>query len=511
MDDLVKSVRTSYSAVLRSRATEWPDEVFLETWDQVRWTYRDLDGISDAVAGWLVRNGCRPGDRIVCMAGNRAELVATMVGANRAGAVFVPLNPELVGSFLHHQITNAEPVAIFVEEALVPRLKEIDLPGTVHHVVVFDGASPGATPWDEVIDRGATAEPIAIEPDDVSTIMYTSGTTGPAKGVLMPHAHCVLFGAGIARHLQLTAADVSYVSLPLFHANGLFMQVGAALLAGARVHVARRFSASGWLDDMRRSGATVTHLLGVMGEFVLAQPASAADRDHRLRAVLDVPVSDERATAFRERFGVQVVHGFGMTECNMVTYSNPDEATPRSSGNVIDDAFEVAIAESGEILVRPRVPGAFMAGYFRMPERTVEAWQGLWFHTGDTGRLDDEGRLHFVDRIKDCIRRRGENISSYEIEQVVTSHPDVVESAAIGIHVPDAGGEDEILVCVVARDGAELSAADVVEFCRTRMPRHTVPRFVRFMEALPKTSTGKLQKADLRARFGTEPGSKNRK
>ncbi|MEU0508900.1 AMP-binding protein [Amycolatopsis sp. NPDC006125] len=497
---LVDAVRTDLPSLLRKRAAAQPEQVFVESFDGTTWTYREVWDKAAAVAGWLSAAGCGKGDRVVCVTGNRPEILAVLFGANLIGAIFVPLNPELKGQFLGHQLANSEPAVVFVQADLLETVRDAGLPGSVREVVVF-----GEPRWDEVVAHAPIAEPAELAPSDISTILYTSGTTGPAKGVLLPHAHCVLFGAGIATHLRMTPADKEYVALPLFHANGLFMQVGAVLFAGAQFYLAKRFSASGWLPDVRRTGATITHLLGVMADFVLNQPPSDADLDHGLRAVLSIPVSDEGAPEFERRFGVEVLHGFGMTECNMVAYST----SGRNSGKALD-AFELAIADAetgqllpagtvGEIVVRPRIPGAFMAGYFKMPDKTVEAWRDLWFHTGDAGFLDEQSRLHFVDRIKDCIRRRGENISSYEVEQAVLHYPGIAECAAVGVKTDDAGGEDEVMICVVPDPGAEIDPSALTEFCRERMPKHMVPGFVKVMTELPKTATGKLQKAPLRA------------
>jgi crotonobetaine/carnitine-CoA ligase len=223
-----------------------------------------------------------------------------------------------------------------------------------------------------------------------------------------------------------------------------------------------------------------------------------------------VPIAEEWGHAFEARFGVPFMQLFGMTECNIVAYARPGEAlVPGCAGHLLTEWFDVRIVDPdtdatlppgqvGEIAVRPKVPGGFMAGYFRMPEKTVEAWRNLWFHTGDAGRLDDLGRLHFVDRIKDCIRRRGENISSFEIEQVLNAHPAVAESAVVGVRLAGAGGEDEVKACVVAAPGVTLDPVALLDWCTPRMPHFAVPRFVEVVADLAKTATGKLQKTALR-------------
>ena len=360
----------------------------------------------------------------------------------------------------------------------------------------------------EAVDIRAEAV-LTPTPQDVCTIMYTSGTTGPSKGVLMPQAHCYLFGLGTMQAMSLTPDDHYYLCMPMFHANGLFMQAYACLVAGCSATVVKRFSVSNWLDDVIACGATATNALGVMPEFIFRSPASDRDRAHSLTRVMAIPVAEDWAEAFEERFGVDIVQGFGMTEINMVAYSRTsDPVEAGCAGYVLDEFFEVVIADPetdeplevgrvGEILVRPRAPFCFNVGYFKMPDKTVEAWRNLWFHTGDAGKFDDLGRLHFVDRIKDRIRRRGENISSYEVEQVLNAHPSVVESAAVGVRVEGAGGEEEIKA-VLAVEGEPPDLVELLDWCVERMPRFTVPRYFEFVDELEKTASGKIRKQELR-------------
>lgn len=348
-------------------------------------------------------------------------------------------------------------------------------------------------------------------PGDIATIMYTSGTTGPSKGVLIPHGHAYLFGLGLAEATALTVADRYFICMPLFHANALLMQFVGSLIAGAEVVVTERFRATSWLEDVRAAEATITNGLGVIPEFIFRQPPTARDRDHRLRLMMAVPIAPEWGAAFEQRFGIPFLQGFGMTECNIVAYARPgDDLVPGCAGYPLADWFEVGIVDphtdaplpagqTGEIVVRSKLPGCVMAGYFRMPEKTVEAWRNLWFHTGDAGRFDALGRLHYVDRIKDCIRRRGENISSFEIEQVLNDHPAVVESAVVGIKVAGAGGEDEVKAYVVLAAGAAVDPVELLDWCTPRMPYFAVPRFVEVVSGeLAKTPTGKLLKTSLR-------------
>jgi crotonobetaine/carnitine-CoA ligase len=326
----------------------------------------------------------------------------------------------------------------------------------------------------------------------------------------MPHAHCYLYGRGTIDSVALNADDRYYIVLPLFHANGLLMQLGATLIAGCATIVRPRFSASAWLDDVRRHRATVTNCLGALAAFVVAQPPSPLDRDHALRVVCNAPNAPEHDAAFRERFGVpDVTSGFGMTEVNIPVWGRLGERAPGEAGRVYARYFEVVVAdpatdrpvpagELGEILVRPRMPFGFMAGYHGMPQQTVEAWRNLWFHTGDAATMTADGRVTFVDRIKDCIRRRGENISATEVEAVIAPLRGVAEVAAFAVPSDIPGGEDEVMLAVVPQPGAALTEAQVLEHADRELPRFARPRYVALVDALPRTSTGKVQRAALR-------------
>ncbi len=509
--------------LLRRQAADHGRRPFLRFEDGQSFTFGALDAWTDGLAGSLAALGIRAGDRVLGLIGNRAEAIGLLFAAVKLGAVWVPLNTGLRGAFTQHQLHNAEPRVVIVEDRLAENLRDVAVGRLSPETAVMVGDPATAMPpclsgarrlmFHEMASLQAPDDPALVSPapGDTAMIMYTSGTTGPAKGVLMPHGHCYLFGLGTAEALALTADDRYYICMPLFHANALLMQFLGSLIAGTEVVVAERFRATTWLAEIRDFGATVTNGLGVIPEFIFRQPATDRDRDHRLRGMMAIPIAREWGAAFQERFGVPFLQGFGMTECNIPAYGRPgDPLIPGCAGYPLAEWFDVAITnpetdelvpsgQAGEIVVRPKVPGCFMAGYFRMPDKTVEAWRNLWFHTGDAGRLDERGRLHYIDRLKDCIRRRGENISAFEIEQVLNAHPAVAESAVLGIRVAGAGGEDEVLACVVAAPGATVGPVALLDWCTPRMPHFAVPRFVEIVAGeLPKTPTGKVQKTALR-------------
>jgi len=508
---------------VRHQANAHGDREFLSFEDGTKLSFSEFDHLTDCLATALADLGLETGDRILGLLTNSREFMITMIAAHKLCAVFVPVNTELRGGFLEHQVHNSSPRIIVVDDGLLDRFATVDTSQSDIKTVigVNDGTSPPTLTsgslvdipqirMDSLLDTTPNVEVLAEpSPSDVCTIMYTSGTTGPAKGVLMPQGHCYLFALGTVAAMELTEDDRYFCCMPLFHANGLFMQAYASLLAGSSCHVTKRFSVTDWLSIVRQEQITVTNALGVMPEFIFRSPSSPDDQDHKLTRILAIPVAEEWGVAMQERFGVKLRQGFGMTEVNMVSYSDPEDPVMAGcAGPPLSEFFEVIIADPetdaelprndvGEILVRPKVPFCFNVGYFQMPDKTVEAWRNLWFHTGDAGRMDSEGRLFFVDRIKDRIRRRGENISSYELEQALNEHPSVVESAAIGLRVPGAGGEDEIKA-VLAIDGPTPDPATFLDWCVPRMPRHTVPRYLEFVTELDKTASGKIRKQAIR-------------
>ena len=354
-----------------------------------------------------------------------------------------------------------------------------------------------------------------ILPSDILAILYTSGTTGPAKGVLCPQAQYHWWGVHSAEVLGVGAGDVLCTTLPLFHINALntFAQ---ASLAGARVVFEPRFSASAFWPTMLSRQASVVYLLGAMVPILLAQPVSAAERSHRVRIGLGPGVPASAAAAFRERTGVPLLEGYGSTETNFVIASAPDRSRSGCMGWLrpgfearVVDAHDVALppGEAGELLLRADEPFAFASGYFGKPEATVAAWRNLWFHTGDRVVREVDGAFRFVDRLKDAIRRRGENISSYEVEQVLQSHPAVAAVAVFPVRSELA--EDEVMAAVVAREGGAIDPVGLVAFCRTRLPYFAIPRYVEVVADLPRTENGKMQKFKLRER-GVTPAAWDR-
>lgn len=507
--------------VLAEQAAKRGDQDFMVVGNGRYVTYGEADERATRVANGLKNLGVEAGEHVGVMLPNSLEYAYAWFGVCRMGAVHVAINTAYKGVFLEHVLNNAGPKVMLIHPDYLPWLVEIEGRVPTLEKAIIPGLRQMATPpvfqrivahdFDELLKSPATPVEHEISYRDTGVIMYTSGTTGPSKGVLMPHAHLYLFAKGTVDNLKLNKQDIYYICMPLFHANAMLMQFYGAMLVGAKVAVVPGFSASGWLKDVRRFGATITNTLGVMAEFLLRQPSTVDDKNHNLRVIQAVPLPEEVEAGMAEKYGVRAIEAYGMTEVNIPLYRPLDgPSVPNSCGQVYDAYFDVRILDPetdeecprgvlGEIVVRPKEPFGFMQGYNAMPEKTVEAWRNFWFHTGDAGTCDKEGNFFFVDRIKDCIRRRGENISSYEIEKVIGEMTEVAEVAAVAVPSEIRGGEDEILACIVLKNGATLAHKTVLDFCAPKMPHFAVPRFVSFLSELPKTPTQKVQKAKLRA------------
>lgn len=486
-------------------------------------TYSQARADADRVAGFLAGLDVAPGDTVAVFAAGGLDYIRIWLGLGRLGAILVALNTDLKGAFLTHQLQNAAARLVIIDPAFVPALAEIADALPELGTVVLTGQSAGEPVGGRRMIAFAgwrAAAPYAGPMPgyrDIAAIIYTSGTTGPSKGVLIPQAHAYLFGLGMIDNHAMTEADRFYVTMPLFHVNALYLQLYSTLIAGASAVLRPRFSASNWLADVRRHRITITNLLGSLAAFIFATPPGPEDRDHCLRVIHSAPNPPEHDRIWRDRFGLpEVMSGFGMTEVNLPIYGPMGRVRPGTAGVVYGRYFEVEIRDPetdqplppgsvGEIMVRPRVPFGFMAGYHRMPDKTVEAWRNFWFHTGDAGIMDADGYFTFLDRIKDCIRRRGENISSFEVEEAILRLPGVREVAAFAVPAAMVGGEDEVMIAVVTDPAAGIAASAIAAFAEQALPRFAQPRFIEVVESLPRTPTAKIQKNKLRQR-GLGPG-----
>jgi crotonobetaine/carnitine-CoA ligase len=480
----------------------------------VRWSFRQARDLAARTAGLLAAAGVRRGDRVALMCGNRAELLQIVLGCGWLGAVSVPINTASRGFQLQHMLGNSGATLLVIEDPLLVALGALDLAALPLKQIwrIGDDAAPAENLAGIAVekipdtDAGSALPPAPVAIGDLFTILYTSGTTGLSKGVCCPHGQFFWWGVYTGRQLGVREGDVLHTPLPLFHTNALncFFQ---ALLYGATQVVEGKFSVSHFWTALGESGATVTYLLGAMVPMLLSRSPNAEERGHCVRVALAPGVPAHFHGEFTERTGVILLDGFGTTESNAVigsTQANRQSGrigplVPGFEARVVDeDDNEVPDGSAGELVLRAREPFAMATGYFGMPEKTVEAWRNLWLHTGDRVIRDRDGYYRFIDRMKDAIRRRGENISSFEVEQVLVSHPAV--SIAAVFPVSSELAEDEVMAAIILKDGAQLGEAELIRFCEGKMSYFAVPRFVEFVDEVPRTENGKVQKFKLRER-----------
>lgn len=505
--------------MLEGWAARRPEAPFVRFWPGESWSYAETLARVQRRAAALRQAGVGQGDHVLCWMGNGPDLLTSWFAINYLGAVYIPVNTAARGRPLEHILDNADARLMIAEPELIERLRDL-APGKLEHILLTGPAeSPASLSTVTVAPlRDAEVHPTEellalqrpIEPWDTQAIMYTSGTTGASKGVVSSYVQ--LYTMGPDAFDCISQDDCCMIAGPIFHC-GSTLYVYAMLAIGGRIAMIREFKTSSFWDAVRETESSLVLLLGVMASFLLKQQPTPRDRDHPLRKVFIVPFGED-APLFRDRFGVELYTVYNMTEI-----ASPISAGPIRAGDDVlglagrprpwfelrvADAQdqEVARGEVGELLVRSHRPWALMKGYYRNAEATVDAMRNGWFHTGDAFRQAEDGRFFFVDRLKDVIRRRGENISSFELEGEVLAHPAVREAVAVA--VPSEHSEDEVLVVVTPVAGAQVDPRELVLFLAERLPRFMVPRYVRVTVELPKTASGKLQKHVLRSEGITE-------
>ena len=497
--------------VLRTRAETHRNATFLKFMDG-ELTFAEVDTLADRYACGLAAEGVGHGDHVAVMLPNCPEFVPVIIALARLGAVAVPVNTAYRGELLRHVLDSADVSTVLVDAEYVDRLPPVAMqaPDLVRVIVRGGTGEPldllgaPAIPMSRLLSRGADPVRAAVTFADLQAIMYTSGTTGRSKGAMASHALALTCAQDSLDFLDRWGKTI-YCPLPLFHAAGLWDGVFAALLSGGAIGIVERFSASRFWDDVRYFDAQVAMSVFAMIPILLGAPPTPRDRQHPLetfymgKSALDAPLV--------ERFGVRSVETYTSTEVGIATGSPYGQWRIGSCGQAHEERFEVSVVdehdrevgpgEPGELVVRPRQPFVITSGYYGMPEATARAFRNLWFHTGDRAWRDDEGYFYFLDRIADAIRRRGENISAFDIECEVNLHPAVLECAAFG--VPSELAEEEVKLAVVRASGAELSEPELAAFCAARLPSFMVPRYIEFVGELPRTPTDKVAKHALRA------------
>lgn len=506
---------------LRHWARTDPDRPFFRCGGRW-WSFAETDLASDRVAGALAARGVHHGDRVAIAAPNHEDYILAVFALAKLGAVQVPVNVYLKGEFLRHQLVDAGVSAVIADAAGLAEVRRIRTRLPALRLLVSLGPIPDGERADvsfaELLESDLSCPDVEITARDTIAIMYTSGTTGPSKGCVLSHGYFMFLPRGWFTNGWYRSGEHICTAVPLFHIAGQGMQLMSALLAGLRITFLPAFSASGFIDTCRAEEATAAYGVGAMGMAVLATPARTDDRDHNLRIAVFPPMPHDARQRWSDRFGTPVVSdAYGQTECNPIAQSPVDAhgPTPRCLGRpapwldvrlVDDQENEVPCGEPGEVVVRPREPMVMFDGYWNNPAATVAASQGLWHHTGDSARFDQDGYLVFFDRKRDSVRRRGENISCSEVEAAILAHPRITAVAAHA--VPAALGDDDLKAWIVLDDttpGTDPVTPDELHaWLAGALPYFAVPRFVELTGSLPTNALGRVQKFLLRQRDNTK-------
>ncbi len=507
--------------VLRKRVERCGDKPWVVTAEQ-SYTYRDIDERSNRLGRGLAESGIRKGDTVLIMLPDTIDFIIIWCALAKIGAVEVPVNVYYKGNMLANILNDSLAKTMIVDHQYLERLEAVvdqvkDLRRLILYSQEVNESKPGIQP--KMANRfdilhyeqipADSAAPLEDGPKyhDLMGIMYTSGTTGPSKGGMITHAHAYEYANCIPELLEMKPHDIYYAPLPLFHIGGQWAVVYAACLADATAILVGTFSLSNFWEDVKKYKATCSFLLGAVPNFLLSQPEQNDDADNTLERVLMCPLIPE-VEELKRRFGLLVSTTWGSTEVNCPMRSGFDLANNKTCGRVAEDRWEVLLVDEndqevpagvpGEALVRPKVPWTVMLGYWNHPEWTAKAWQNLWLHSGDLLMRDEQDNYYFIDRVKDAIRRRGENISSIEVENEINAHQDVLECAVIPVE--SEYGEQEVMAVIALKPGCSLDPADLIRFLEPRMAYFMVPRYVEIVDDLPKTPTGKIVKYPLRDR-----------
>ncbi len=481
-----------------------------------------LDNEISKVANGFLALGVKKGDKVAILLPNCPEFIYVWFALNRIGAVEVPINTALKGEGLRYQIVQSDSVALVADVAFLENLEAIagELSTLTHTIFIDTKESNGGAPklggieelsYAELADHSSDRPDIKVDAHDMATIIYTSGTTGVSKGVEISHYYWYAIWSESVKYSRYTEDDVLYTGLPFFHGNAQGITLGSALLADARAVIVDRFSASRLWDDCRKWECTEANYIGGIIPILLKQDPKEDDNDNPLRIMVGAAAPQDEWNEFQRRFNTKIMEVYGMTECYCCLASPYDEPRAGSCGKAItgwdvqimdDDGTECEPGSLGEFVTKPQDPGVGTSGYYKSEEATAELIQDSWMHTGDLGRMDKDGYFFFVDRKKQALRRRGENISSFEVESVISSHDAILESAVVG--VPSDVGEEDVKAVVVCKPGRTITPEEIIEWCQDKLAYFAIPRYIAIRDSMPKTPSERVEKFKLKTEGVTD-------
>lgn len=510
----------SLPSELARRVASTPDSPFISFDDGPTFTFSDIDQRARRLAARLSKFGIGQEKRVLLMVPNQIEFIDGWFALNLLGISDVDLNTAYRQAPLVHALNLSQAQTLLLTASMLPRITEVEaeLSYLKNVIVLDDDEIPAATsPRALAVLRNRDMpfeEDIVLPPVPhyaEASVIFTSGTTGPAKGVMMPQALGVVIAKEAIAALRMSTADICLCVHPLYHMGAKFGAVLATLITGSQIVVDHRFNAENWLQRVRTTGSTISTAHGPMIEMIHSQPCRPDDADNPLRALSCCPLPKAIAESFQSRFALKGIEVWGMTEVSCASWMDLDEPLRAgSAGRPVPGLFDIRVVDPetdaeqppgvvGEIVVRPLVPWVTSAGYLNMPEKTAQSWRNLWLHSGDAGYIDQEGYLYMVDRLGDRIRRRAENISSYDIETAALKFEAVIECAAVG--VPSEFASDDDIKIYLVTDGRPLNWADIFTHMVHQLPHYMVPRYYQLLDALPRTpAANKVQKARLRTK-----------
>jgi crotonobetaine/carnitine-CoA ligase len=508
---VVEDLNNALSATVK----QWPDRTFLR-FAGVDVTFEEFDKSVAKLAGGLNGLGVQAGDKVLVMMRNSIEMVHTWFASNRLGAVWVPINSELKSITLKHVLEAAEAKIALVGEEFYADIESTNV-FLADRIIIKGGTHNNQI--SQLYNQGITViEPLKLRPSTISAYLYTSGTTGRSKPCILSQQYFINQASVLIRSFSITSSDVLYCPFPLFHADATALTIIPALLTGATAALSVRFSASRFWNEIRESKATIYDFMGATLALLYKQPSSSSDKFHNVRLGWGVPVPSW-ASDYEARFGHEIKELYGSVEAGIPIVQTGDRVAG-SCGRVLP-GYSIRIADEndaslppdtpGNLLVRTEIPNALFNGYFKAPEKSLEAMSNLWLHTGDLARVDEKGNVFFLGRTKDVIRRRGENVNSFEVEEELLRHPDVVTVAAIAVPSDLGNGtEEEVKVVVVMREGSEVDEKALWDWATDNMARFQVPNVIEFIDELKRTPTGKVDKGELKGEGGVRFDSRTR-